>query len=377
MADNDNSAAVKVTIEKDKLKAYVEVFPPGEGGKTYSVQEIRQILNDHGVVFGIDDNRIMEALQPQNLGYKIMVAEGNPPVDGKDGQIINKFSLSGEGGPKIDEKGNVDYFDLGLIHNVKAGELLAERIPPTEGTPGQAVTGEEIPARRGKDFKLLRGSNTVINQDETQLYAVIDGHVSIIGNKIAVNPVYKVNGNVDYSTGNIDFIGNVVISGNIVSGFKVQAGGDIEVNGFIEGAEVYANGSVIVKGGIAGGNKGKVSAGENVVAKFIENSNVESGRDILVKDAIMQSFLKAGGSVKVDGSKAIIVGGLIQATHEVESKVMGSQLATQTIIEVGVNPKLRMNISSSLRSELRRKNFWKSLTKTYRLFNAAVSILRI
>jgi len=55
----------------------------------------------------------------------------------------------------------------------------------------------------------------------------------------------------------------------------------------------------------------------------------------------MQSYIKAGGNIKVSGRKALIVGGTIQAGREVEAKVIGSQLATQTIVEVGVNPHLR------------------------------------
>jgi hypothetical protein len=55
----------------------------------------------------------------------------------------------------------------------------------------------------------------------------------------------------------------------------------------------------------------------------------------------MQSYVKAGGSVRVNDRRATIVGGVIQAAYEVESKTIGSQLATQTIIEVGLNPSYR------------------------------------
>jgi len=55
----------------------------------------------------------------------------------------------------------------------------------------------------------------------------------------------------------------------------------------------------------------------------------------------MESYIKAGGNIKVSDRKALMVGGTIQAGQEVEAKVIGSQLATQTIVEVGVNPHLR------------------------------------
>lgn len=371
MADGANTAdkTLRLTIDREKMEVYLEVAPPGEDGQPCKMEDVRQALQEAGVVFGIKEDKLEEALQERNWGYEILVAEGVPAINGEDAQIIYGFQLPSEqGGLKIDEQGNVDYFDLGIINNVKAGQQLAERKPPTEGTPGRTVTGEELVPRRGKDIRLLRGSNTVIDQDETALYAVIDGHVSLQGNKIVVNPVFKVNGNVDYGTGNIDFIGNVVISGNITSGFKVRAGGDIEVNGFIEGAEVIAGGNVIVKGGIAGGTKGKVTAAQNVTARFVENSNIEAGEDIIIKEAIMQSVLKAGGSVRVSSNKAIIVGGIIQATHQVEARVLGSQLATQTIIEVGVNPAHRDEYHELLRTRTEKKKIMDNLNQNLQAF---------
>jgi hypothetical protein len=146
---------------------------------------------------------------------------------------------------------------------------------------------------------------------------------------------------VDYSTGDIDIVGNVCINGNVNPGFKVNSGGDIEIRGFIDGAEVTAAGSIFVKGGITGCLKTLIKARDSIHAHFVENSRLDAGRDVIVREAIMQSYIKAGGNIKVSDRKALMVGGTIQAGQEVEAKVIGSQLATQTIVEVGVNPHLR------------------------------------
>ena len=74
--------------------------------------------------------------------------------------------------------------------------------------------------------------------------------------KINVFPVYEVNGDVDYNTGNIDFVGTIVIRGNVRSGFKVKADGDIRIIGSVEGAELEAAGSIEISAGIIGQNKG-------------------------------------------------------------------------------------------------------------------------
>lgn len=344
MIDNQYSIDGKanIIVERDLLKAYLEVVPPSGGGNPCNMDTVTQALAEKHVSYGVNEDSIREALEEKNWGYKILVAEGKPPVNGKDAKIIYHFPLPTERiGPKVDEKGNVNYHDLGLIYNVKMGELLVEKIPGDDGTPGISILETEIPAKKGKDIRLPRGSNTVADDDELHLYATIDGHVTIVDNKVVVNPVLNIVRDVDYSTGDIDFVGNVCINGNINSGFKVNAGGDVEVRGFIDGAEVTAAGSILVRGGITGCMKTLIKAGDSIHARFVENSRLDAGRDVVIREAIMQSYIKAGESVKVSDRKALIVGGTIQAGREIEAKVIGSQLATQTIVEVGVNPHLR------------------------------------
>lgn len=341
MADHqvNKDGTVNISLDKNKLKAYIEIVPPIGNGKPCTIEDVKMSLANNKIVQGIKENQLKEVILEKNWGQKILIAEGKPPVNGKNAIITYKFPLLSERlGPKIDENGVANYHDLGLIYNVKMGELLAEKIPATPGTPGIDVTGKEIPAKPGIDFRLPRGKNTFSDDKDTMVLAAIDGNVTIRDNKIVVDPVFEVNGDVDFSSGNIEFVGDVVIHGNVNAGFKVHAGGDIEVNGFIEGAEVISNGNIFVRGGITTGNKGLVKAAGDLAARFVDNSRVEAGGDILISEAIMQSLVKAGGSVRVRDRKATILGGVIQASVEVESRVLGSQLATGTIVEVGVNP---------------------------------------
>ena len=92
---------------------------------------------------------------------------------------------------KEDEKGNVDYHERGLIHTVKMGELLVwKEFPPyREGTPGRDVTNREIQAKKGRDYRLPRGKNTVADQEERNLFAACDGHVTMIDGKVVVDSI--------------------------------------------------------------------------------------------------------------------------------------------------------------------------------------------
>ncbi|MEN6348060.1 MAG: FapA family protein [Syntrophomonas sp.] len=359
----------KVKTSNDLLKAYLVITAPVGDGKPCTLEDAKKVLNDRQIVYGVKEENIKEALLEKNWEQEILVAEGKEAVSGTDAKLIYKFPLPQERvGPKMDDKGNADYHDLGLIYNVSKGTPLAERIPPTEGLPGTNVMGGEIGAKNGKDVRLPKGKNTVSDNDDKMLFAIIDGHVTIVDNKITVDPVLQIGGDIDFSTGDVDFVGNVQINGNINSGFKVKAEGDIEVRGFIEGAEVTAGGNILVKGGITGGLKGIVRAKNSVFCRFVENSRVEAGQDILVKEAIMQSFLKAGGCIKVSDRKAIIVGGVIQAFQEVESKVLGSQLATQTVVEVGINPHYRSEYQQLLKSKNEKKKIYDNLSNSLQIF---------
>jgi uncharacterized protein (DUF342 family) len=371
MTDKEYSIDGKanIIVERDLLKAYLEVVPPTGGGNPCNMDIVKQALTEKHISYGVSEDSIREALEEKNWAYKILVAEGKAPVNGKDAKLIYKFPLPSERvGPKIDENGKVDYHDLGLIHNVKMGELLVEKTPGDEGTPGTSVLGTEIPAKKGKDIRLPRGTNTVADEDELNLYATIDGHVTIVDNKVMVNPVLTVSGDVDYSTGDIDFVGNVCITGSINSGFKVNSGGDVEVRGFIDGAEVTAAGSILVRGGITGCMKTLIKARDSIHARFVENSRLDAGRDVLIREAIMQSYIKAGECVKVSDRRAIIVGGTIQAGREVEAKVIGSQLATQTIVEVGVNPHLRDEYQTLNRAKDEKKRAMDILNHNLQVF---------
>ncbi|MGR6836132.1 DUF342 domain-containing protein [Syntrophomonas erecta] len=361
-SNNQENGAVIVSLSPDKLVGYIEITAPVGNGKPCTREQVDKALQGKQVVYGMMEESIARALQPGNWNKKVVVARGQEPVDGKDARLVYKFPLPGERtGPKLDEKGNVDHHNLELIHNVRTGEVLVERIPPTDGIPGINVHGQEVAARKGKDVVLPRGKNTFCDDEGCCLYAGSDGHVNVVDGRVSIEQVLVISQDIDYATGNIDFIGNILINGNVTTGFKVYAGGDLEITGFIEGGEVKASGNIMVKGGITTGPKGYVRAGQNIYARFIENSRVEAGIDIQVGEAIMQSLIKAGGSVKVTDRKAAIVGGRVQASQTIECKILGSQLATQTVVEVGINPHYREEYQQLNRIRTEKKNYLDNL----------------
>jgi len=340
----EENGYVVIEISKNKMEAYLTVYPHRGKGKPVTRDDIQKALKDHNVVSGVLENVIDSALRSSQMGEILTVAVGSEPVDGENAVIEYKVNPVNPGKPEELMDGRVDFYNLHLIQNVEPGEVLAVKIPAQPGTPGYTVTGEELPPKPGKDVQLAIGKNVELTGDNNTAVAAAKGHVVIAGNKISVSGIYEINGDVDFNTGNVEFSGTVVVKGSIREGFKVVADGDVEVMGNISDGIVECTGTLKVKNGIVGRSKSRIKAGGSVFTRFIENTVLDSGMDVMIGEAIMHSKVHARKSVVVAG-KGVIVGGLIRAGEEINCKNVGSSMATATELETGVNPDLRRRYS--------------------------------
>ncbi|WP_400162999.1 DUF342 domain-containing protein [Brevibacillus sp. TJ4] len=359
---------LEVKISPDKMEAIVILKTEESQPEKLSLTEddVYQVLQEHGVKFGIQQSVVRElcAMPTKYIDARLPVAAGVPAVPGEDGKIEYPYLdvVEPDSGPKELADGRVDFYNLTNIPNVVKGQLLARKHPATAGVPGTSVTGETIAPKAGKDAILKPGKNVVINQERTMVYAAIDGQVSFTEKeKINVFPVYEVKGDVDFSVGNIEFVGTVVIRGNVLNGFRVKASGDIRVLGSVEGADLEANGSIEIKSGIVAQDKGSIIAGQNVKTSFIQNANVNAGNDVIVSQSIMFSTVRAGRQIVCNGAKGFIIGGVLQAGEKISARVFGNTSATPTVLEVGVKPELRTELAEITKQ---LQNLYENLRKT-------------
>jgi len=332
-------ATVSVTVSPDKMKAYVTFTPP-DNGRMLTMEEVLEELSKNGVIYGINRTSLETLIKYPVYNEVICVAEGTPPVNGENGRIEFHFDIKQDHKPTILEDGRVDFRELNLIQNIEKGGVLCTLIPPSPGIPGKTVAGTDIPAMDGKPAVLPKGRNVVVSEDGTKLIANISGQISYIDGKVSVFATHEVKADVDNSTGNINFIGNVVVMGNVLSGFTIEAGGNVEVMGVVEGAVIRAGGDIILRRGMQGMGKGILVSGGDIIARYIENSNIEARNDIKA-EAIMHSNVKCGNKLELSGKKGLLVGGTCKVGKEIIAKVIGSYLATVTDIEVGVDPTVR------------------------------------
>ena len=331
---------IYVELSRDKMLGVIWFMPPGENGRKLSLEEIKEAINQKGIVKGINEEALIELSQDKKYNYKYVIAQGVPAVHGEDGELFLNFDRERliHFVPKQKENGTVDFKDLGTVFNVKKGDVLATRTLATMGQNGYNVLGGEVRAKKGKQVRLPKGKNTECLDDLT-LISSVDGKLEYDGYNVYINTVYTVNGDVDSSTGNIKFVGNVVVRGSVLSGFTVEAAGSVEVQGPVEDAIIIAGKDIFLSYGIQGTEKSKIIAGGNIVTKFIQNAHVEAKGDIIT-EAIIHSTVTAGNDIKVDMGKGTIVGGSITAANMIIAKSIGSSMGTVSDVQIGVLPEL-------------------------------------
>ena len=326
---------MEIKVTSDGMMA-VAVFYPGfvGGGKV----DKTEIMNDLGFIkvnTGINEELIDKLLVSKEYYKKYPIATGTKVVEGKDARIEYNFEVGKKALPKVKEDGTVDFYNLDSINKVAAGDVVARIIKEVEGTPGKDVYGHEIKPRKVAKKVFKHGRDLHVSEDGLELISDTNGHVDLYGDRISVSNTYDVPADVSYSTGNIDYDGNVLVRGNVLSGFSVKATGNIEVMGIVEGAVIEAGGDIVLQRGIQGMQQAVVKAGGNLIAKFIENAKLIEVGDKLDVGAIMHSTVNCQGEILVEGRNGLIIGGTTYALRQIEAKNIGNDMGTNTIISVG------------------------------------------
>ncbi len=323
----------------DKLYAWGIVFPPVGYGAEVSREMLYQALAAQGILYGVNTHLVDRwAMDREKYLHLFLVATGKPAFDGANGNIVDSFPREAVRSLEVDEFDRVDYTALNLIHNVKQGQEICRLIKPTEGEPGRTVLDTEIPAKCGKSVPLPKGRNTEISEDGTLLVASIAGDVEFTGRSFQVKPVLEIPGNVDFSTGNINFLGDINIRGDVLSGFTVRAMGNIQVAGVVEaGSTVEAGGDLVVVKGILGDGTTIIRAHRSIFSKYIENSTIYV-RENLQTDCIINSQIYSDGEVLVVSGRGTIIGGRIWAAKRINALTVGARSECRTSVMLGGLP---------------------------------------
>ena len=335
------------------MSALVTLHPP-KGGKPVSLPVLRQAIADQGIVHGVLEKELAEALE-RGGAQTVLIAQGTPPTRGTPTRFESLLDRLKPRAQEIDELAQIDYRDLGSLLLVTPGMPLMRRIPPLPGIDGCNVLGQPVLPDELPDtpFNAEMSGVEIDPEDPNLLRAAIAGSPKLIHQGAQVNPVVEVDA-VDLSTGNINFQGSLQVRGDISATMEVRVTGDVVVNGTMEAALVEAGGNVTVKGGIIGmaeamqdsasdaaARTAHIVCGGEVRAHFIANAIISAGQNVEVEREIRQSSIAAGGSVNVGApntQQTAITGGQTRALQSVRAGTIGSPAGVPTLVQAGLDP---------------------------------------
>ncbi len=332
---------MELSVSEDEMEVYADFFPPSEGKQRLSTADAEDIINEKNITHGVDSNTVKEALFKCNTEVvpikNVLIAEGTPPIREIPAHYVIEEKLLGEPGgkkQKEDDTQGIDFRERTPFVLVKTGEVLARMAEKQDGEFGYTVFGKVLPFAKEKVSTPVPGKNTEAGNEI--ITASLDGRFEMEGDTFYINEVLQVDTDVDYSTGNIDFPGDVILKGQVKDGFKIVSGGSIFCGQTLDASEIIGEKDLIVKQGIIGRKKGSIKVNGRIKAKFIENCYVEAKDTIYVDVGIMNSAVYTTKRVEL-GKKGIIVGGSLYAQNGVSAAQVGTSMGPRTEIYCGID----------------------------------------
>lgn len=140
-----------------------------------------------------------------------------------------------------------------MIDSVDVGDVLAQWHEPYPGIPGINVYGEVVEPPQPKFATFCAGQGVRIINGGYTAVAERPGRPVLKNNTISVEPRMIVRQDVDMSTGNIKFKGDVIVLGSVRESMKVEAGGMVEIKGSVYHAEILSGSHVTINNKLIGG----------------------------------------------------------------------------------------------------------------------------
>ncbi|MDR2909714.1 MAG: FapA family protein [Oscillospiraceae bacterium] len=323
-----------VSIIRDGNEAEIIIQRTGQNTQNPLMEDLAAALSEKGVTAGIKEDLLREMTVAPVYNQSITVAAGTKPTVGADGSLRYLIKTDLTLRPALREDGTADYKDLGFINTVEAGQRLVEIVPPAIGAEGFDVRGNILPGLPGKAAAPPKGQGTEVAEDGAFLLAAVTGHAETDRRGIViVKEVIKVK-NVDNSTGDLIFPGDILIQGDVAAGFNVRStNGSIIVKGTVDAATLEAKGDITIGDGVMGQDRAVIYARGNVKCRFLQNCAVKAEGNIYA-DTIMYCELECDGDVELTGKRAAIIGGNSYIAGMLNCKGLGTEAHTATYIKM-------------------------------------------
>ena len=266
-AEPTNSVLIDLEVEQ-------EIMPP-----KFTELEIRNELLNYNIKFGILKMDIIKCAKAHEIS-NLLIASGKKTIDAIDDRLEIKYKGAEKQNHKnYDNVDVIDYKAIGSVDGVEKGQVLAILFPGKNGEDGIDITGKTIVSRNARKIVLGAGEGCML-ADKCTVVATSEGRPSARGSTFFVYKTHEINGDVGLKTGNIKFVGDIVIHGSVCEGMKVVAGNSILVRNNVAESEIIANGDVVVRGNVI---HSSVVAGKEDVLTLEYLSDLKSMKNDLTK----------------------------------------------------------------------------------------------
>ncbi len=355
-------AALRVSIAPDRLTARLHV-PAGFDRALLQPDLCAATLQQAGVEINDKVRRAIDRLvrdaQAPGLEIAHTVARAQPPVHGQDGRVEWRVDENPEtdtpppappepnpnddvdnnrddNDNDDDDDGAVNHYDRSAFTIVKSGDTLGHIHLPTVGEDGRDVTGQTLQARQGQEAQLTF-DETILLDAGSNLIAQTSGALMRADGHAMIEPQLEIPEYVDFSTGNINFNGDVVVQKGVRDCFTLKAEGDIEVRGLIEAATIIAGRDLIAAGGFAGREQGNAQIGGCLKGRYLDNIRGQVEEDLCIDREIINCRLTVHGSVLSPSGS--VIGGRLAVTRQLQINQLGSPAGASTEILIGCVPR--------------------------------------
>ncbi len=345
-AEDDNQhQMLTVSIEplfqlsKDLMTAFIVIKPLLFNYTILSSEDLYQLLTKSGITQGIDYKQLKIAKNyiknKSTEKEKIPVAQGRKPVTGTDAHLEFQLEIGPIAGTLL-ENGRIDFRERKIMVPVHAGQKLAIKKPLTQGKPGMTVLGTRIAQQCGKDIEIETSGDALYNPEEETVIATADGVLSVVQKStLKVCSKLEIQGDIDYSTGNIESGNSVVVHGSVLPGFLIKAAGDLEIKGSVTSTQVSSLANIVIKGGITGNVSNITSAGDTDI-HFIEQGEIRCKGNCVIRKQSYYSNIYTGGNILCH-EESTVVGGELIAEKNITLGNVGAPDADPILIAAGVS----------------------------------------
>ncbi len=356
---------IDMDINPEKMAVRIRLRGPRNPGVDFD--SIVELLNDHGIIFGVDTTSILkliERYESASSGEVIdeVVARGNPPIPGQPGRVEILVKESEQ--VTIDETGRADFRNVERYRTVEKGQTVARVIPGVPGKPGTNIYGEEVvpssvdtPAlKAGNNIEIIPGTHDYISQ--------VHGIFSYKKDTIEVNPVLVIPGSVGIESGNVNYDGSVQVGQNIDRGSSVHVEGNLVVGGAVESGDIKVGGDITVKKGVNTKRDGIIRVTGILKAVYIDNSKISADQGVIVDKSIISTHIVTHGDLSLTGKGSTISGGELYVYGSIAADVIGNKTETPTKLVIGDHFQNRMYLElHSKELEAKQKEYEKIAEK--------------